>query len=141
MEKKEFTVTPWEVKGEVDYDKLVEQFGVQKIDNLILNRIQKHTKELHPMLRRRIFFAHRDINWLLDEYEKGNKFFLYTGRAPSGKIHIGHLIPWIFTKWLQDKFDVELWFQFPNEEKFLFKQNLEYETAQEFLKENMLDII
>ena len=44
MEKKEFTVTPWEVKGEVDYDKLVEQFGVQKIDNLILNRIQNILK-------------------------------------------------------------------------------------------------
>ena len=43
------------------------------------------------MLRRNIFFAHRDLKWLLDEYEKGNKFFLYTGRSPSGPIHLGHL--------------------------------------------------
>ena len=141
MEKKEFTVTPWEVKGEVDYDKLVEQFGVQKIDNLILNRIQKHTKELHFMLRRKIFFAHRDINWLLDEYEKGNKFYIYTGRAPSGPVHLGHLMIWVFTKWLQDKFKTELLFQFPDEEKFLFKENLSLEKSEEYLHENMLDVI
>jgi tryptophanyl-tRNA synthetase len=93
------------------------------------------------MIRRKVFFAHRDMNWLLDEYEKGNKFFLYTGRAPSGKIHLGHLLPWIFCKWLQDKFNVELWFQFPDEEKFLFKSDLTFEKAQEYLNDNLLDVI
>ncbi|MBI2047289.1 tryptophan--tRNA ligase [Candidatus Pacearchaeota archaeon] len=136
----EFKITPWEVKGEIDYEKLVKEFGVSKIDNKLLERIKKHTGELHPMLRRGLFFAHRDLNWLLDEYEKGNKFFLYTGRAPSGLIHIGHIFVWEFTKWLQDKFDVELWFQFPNEEKFLFK-DISYEKVQEYLKDNMLDVI
>lgn len=139
--KKRFEVTPWEVSGKVDYEKLIKEFGVSKIDNKLLERFKKHTKELHPMLRRGVFFAHRDLNWLLDEYEKGNKFFLYTGRAPSGPIHIGHIFVWIFTKWLQEKFNAELWFQFPNEEKFLFKENLSYEKTQEYLKDNMLDII
>ncbi|MBI5871580.1 tryptophan--tRNA ligase [archaeon] len=136
----DFKVTPWEVEGEIDYDRLINEFGVSKIDNKLLERIKKHTKELHPMLSRGLFFAHRDLGWLLDEYEKGNKFFIYTGRAPSGPIHIGHIFVWLFTKWLQDKFYTELWFQFPNEEKFLFKNNLSYEKAQEYLRENMLDI-
>lgn len=138
---KEAEVTPWEVKGDIDYGKLIKKFGVSKISNQLLERIEKHAGDLHFMLRRKIFFAHRDINWLLDEYEKGNKFFLYTGRAPSGKVHIGHLLPWIFTKWLQDKFGAELWFQFPDEEKFLFKQNLTLEDTEKYLYENMLDII
>lgn len=138
---KSFEVTPWEVSGDVDYDKLMKEFGVSKIDDKLLARIKKHTKNLNPMLSRGIVFAHRDLNWLLDEYEKGNKFFLYTGRAPSGPIHIGHLFGWIFTKWLQDKFGVELWFQFPNEEKFLFKKDLKFEEAQKWLHENILDII
>ncbi|MEW6062955.1 MAG: tryptophan--tRNA ligase [Nanoarchaeota archaeon] len=136
-----YKVTPWEVSGKIDYDKLIKEFGVEKINDALLKRIKKHTKELHFMLRRKLFFAHRDLNWLLDEYEKGNKFFLYTGRAPSGPVHIGHLIPWIFTKWLQDKFDVELWFQFPDEEKFLFKKNLDFDETQGYLHENMLDVI
>ena len=141
MKKNEVNVTPWEVSGEIDYDKLIKKFGVSKIDDKLLNRIKKHTKDLHLMLRRNIFFAHRDLNWLLDEYEKGNKFFLYTGRSPSGPIHLGHLGTWIFTKWLQDKFDVELYFQFPDDEKFLFKKNLSYEEVQKYTYENMLDVI
>lgn len=134
-------VTPWEVKGEIDYDKLLREFGVSKIDQALLQRIKKHTGELHPFLRRNIFFAHRDLNFVLDEYEKDNSFFLYTGRAPSGPMHIGHLVPLLFTKWLQDKFAVELYFQFPDEEKFLFKENLSLEDTQKYLQENMLDVI
>src|SRR3989344_6554307 len=134
-------VTPWEVKGKINYEKLIKEFGVSRLDEKTLERIKKHTKELHFMLKRGIFFAHRDLNFILDEYEKGNKFFLYTGRAPSGPIHIGHLMPWIFTKWLQDNFDVELWFQFPNEEKVLFKKDLNFEITNKFMYDNMLDIV
>jgi len=135
------TVTPWEVKGNIDYNKLIKEFGVSMIDETLLIRIKKIAGELHPFLRRNIFFAHRDLKWILDEYEKGNKFFIYTGRAPSGGVHLGHLVPWMFTKWLQDKFDVELYFQFPDEEKFLFKDNLSLEDTKKWTEENMLDII
>lgn len=136
-----YTVTPWEVKGDINYEKLIKDFGVGRIDDKLLQRIKKHTGELHPFLRRGIFFAHRDLPFILDEVEKGNKFFLYTGRAPSGPVHIGHLVPWLFTKWLQDRFDVELYFQFPDEEKFLFKADLSWEESQKYLHENMLDVI
>ena len=139
--KEGFSVSPWNVSGKIDYDKLIKEFGVEKIDDLLLKRIKKHTGELHFMLRRKIFFAGRDLKWLLDKYEKKEKFFLYTGRSPSGKIHLGHLMPWIFTKWLQDKFNVELLFQFPDEEKFLFNKNLSFEKSQEYLNDNMLDVI
>jgi tryptophanyl-tRNA synthetase len=133
-------VNPWEVKGEIDYERLIKEFGIQKIDDKLLARIKKHTKELHPMLERGVFFAHRDMNWILDEYEKGNKFFLYTGRGPSGPVHIGHLMPWYFTKWIQDKFDCELWFQFTDDEKFLFNDKNE-EEIKKWMYENMLDVI
>lgn len=136
-------VTPWEVKGEgeIDYAKLIKNFGTSKIDDALLERIKKHTGELHYFLRRGIFFSHRDLNWILDEYKKGNKFFLYTGRGPSGKIHLGHMVPWIFTKWLQEKFDVELYFQMSDDEKFLFKENLTLEQANKLGYDNALDII
>ena len=133
-------VDPYEVEGKVDYDKLIAEFGLERINQKLLQRIQKHTKELHPMLSRGIFFVGRDLNWLLDEYEKGNKFFLYTGLGPSGPIHIGHILVWYFTKWLQDTFDVELYFQFTDDEKFLYK-DLSYEEVQKWLEENMLDVI
>ena len=101
-------VTPWEVKGNINYDQLLKEFGVSNIGDDLLKRIKKHTGSLHHFLLRDIFFGHRDLKFILDEYEKGNKFFLYTGRAPSGDTHLGHLVPWMFTKWLQDKFNVDL---------------------------------
>jgi tryptophanyl-tRNA synthetase len=134
-------ITPWEVKGEVDYNKLIKEFGVSKIDEDLLSEIKKYTKDLHFMLRRKIFFANRDLKWILDKYQKGEKFFLYTGRSPSGPIHLGHLQTWIFVKWLQDKFGAELYFQFPDEEKFLFKKDLDFNESQKWLYDNMLDVI
>jgi len=139
--KSDFVVTPWEVSGQIDYDKLIKDFGTKRITPKLLKRIEKHTGELHHHLRRDLFFSHRDLDWILDEYERGNKFFLYTGRAPSGPVHMGHLEVWQFTKWLQDKFDVELWFQFPDEEKFLFKDNLTLEDTKKWTFENALDVI
>lgn len=136
---KKFEVNPWNVSGDIDYDRLIKQFGITKLDEKMLSRIQKHTGDLHHVLRRGIFFAHRDLKWLLDEYEEGNKFFLYTGRGPSGPIHLGHLQTWYFTKWLQDKFGIELYFQFTDDEKFLFKDK-SYEEIQRWTKENMLDV-
>ena len=143
MKKRNFEVTPYEVSGIVDYSKLIKEFGVSRLDSKLLGRIKKHTKDLHVFLRRGVFFAHRDLNWLLDQYEKGNKFFVYTGRASSkrNKVHIGHLMPWIMCKWLQDKFNVEMWFQFPDEEKFLYKRDVTLEDTEKATRENMLDII
>jgi tryptophanyl-tRNA synthetase len=138
--EKESIVNPYQVEGEVDYERLVKEFGLEKINEDILKKIKKHAGELHPMLRRGIFFAGRDLNWILGEYEKGNKFFMYTGCGPSGPIHIGHLMVWYFTKWLQDKFDCDLYFQFTDDEKFLYK-DLSYEEIQKWTEENMLDVI
>lgn len=142
MTNEDFNVTPWEVTGKVDYQKLIEKFGTSPINQEILDRIRSITgQKLHFMLRRGVFFTHRDINWVLDEYEKGNKFYLYTGRGPSENVHIGHLVPWVFTKWLQDVFDVKLIFQVTDDEKFLFKEKLSLEDTYNYGLENALDII
>jgi tryptophanyl-tRNA synthetase len=35
----------------------------------------------HPFLKRGIIFAHRDLAEILDAYERGEPFYLYTGRV------------------------------------------------------------
>ena len=45
-----FVLTPWEVKGDIDYKKLIKEFGTEVIDDTLLERIKKHTDELHPYL-------------------------------------------------------------------------------------------
>jgi tryptophanyl-tRNA synthetase len=57
MKKKGYVVTPWEVSGDIDYGKLIKEFGVSKINEDTLDRIQHFTKDLHFMLRRKIFFC------------------------------------------------------------------------------------
>lgn len=138
--KEGFKVTPWEVSGKVDYDKLIQKFGTKKIDETLLNNIKKHTKTLHPFLRRGIFFSHRDVDFILKKYDEGEKFFLYTGRGPSGGMHMGHLIPLIFTKWLQDEFGVELYIQITDDEKFLVK-NLTLDETKKLAYDNIADIV
>lgn len=116
---KEQNVNPWSVTGEVDedgkvkpidYNKLVEQFGTKLIDDALLARFERVTgHRLHRFLRRHIVFSHRDLELILDKYEKKEPFFIYTGRGPSSDIlHLGHMVPFELTKWLSDVFDVPL---------------------------------
>jgi tryptophanyl-tRNA synthetase len=139
--QKDFIVTPWEVSGEVDYDRLLKDFGVEKISSELMERLKSHAGELHMLLERGLFFAHRDLDWILGEREEGNDFHLYTGRGPSGQTHLGHLVPWFLTKWLQDKFGARLLFQMTDDEKFLFNQDLELEETNRLAYENALDVI
>lgn len=126
-------VDPWTVAsdGAIDYDKLVQQFGSQRLDQELVDRMERITgKKAHRFLRRGIFFSHRDLNMILDLYEQGKKFYLYTGRGPSSEaLHLGHAIPFHFTKWLQDVFDCPLVIQLTDDEKFLFKPDFKLEEC------------
>lgn len=144
-------VTPWEVEGAVvdgeavaiDYDKLIEQFGTNKITEATLERFEKVTGHRpHHLMRRGMFFSERDFHTILDKYEHGQPFFLYTGRGPSSdSMHLGHMIPFTFTKWLQDVFDVPVIIELTDDEKFLFKPKLTIEDVKKFARENAKDII
>ena len=136
-------VTPWSVEGKVNYEHLIKEFGVSPITDELISRIRKITGEVHLQLRRKIFFAHRDLDFILDKYERGEKFVLYTGRGPSGPVHIGHIVPWIFTKWLQEKFGVKLYFQVTDDERFLYNpsRQLSKEEIQKYVYDNILDVI
>ncbi|KAK1281027.1 hypothetical protein QJS04_geneDACA003038 [Acorus gramineus] len=144
--EEEQVVNPWEVSakdgGKIDYDKLIEKFGCQRLDDSLIRRVERLTsRTAHVFLRRGVFFAHRDFNEILDVYEKGEKFYLYTGRGPSSEaLHLGHLIPFMFTKYLQDAFKVPLVIQLTDDEKCMWK-NLSVEESQRLARENAKDII
>ncbi|RLN31044.1 tryptophan--tRNA ligase, cytoplasmic [Panicum miliaceum] len=129
VKEEEQVVNPWEVsagKGGIDYDKLVDQFGCQRLDAALVDRVARLTgRPPHVFLHRGLFFAHRDFSDILDLYEKGEKFYLYRGRGPSSEaLHLGHLIPFMFTKYLQEAF-----------------KNLTVEESKRLARENAKDII
>lgn len=145
-------VTPWDVEGAVDengvqqsidYEKLIKQFGTKAIGEETLARFEAVTgRKPHHFLRKGVFFSERDFNKILDLYEQGKPFFLYTGRGPSSdSMHLGHMVPFIFTKWLQDVFDCPLVIELTDDEKFLFKPKLTINDVKKFTKDNAKDII
>ena len=140
-EKNEMIVTPWEVRGKVDYERLIHEFGTLPLTDELVQRIEKHAGGSHLQLRRRLFFSHRDLDTVINLYEKGTKFVLYTGRGPSGPVHIGHLVPWIFTKHLQEAFKTRLYFQMTDDEKFVIDDDAKLKQTTEYGLENALDLI
>jgi tryptophanyl-tRNA synthetase len=94
------------------------------------------------MLRRKVYYSHRDLDLVLKDYREGRGFFLYTGRGPSGPMHIGHMIPFHFTQWLQEKFKANVYIQLTDDEKFLEeKRKLSLNDTRKWSYENSLDII
>merc|ERR1712050_222550 len=80
--------------------------------------------------------------------ESGKPFYLYTGRGPSSAaMHLGHLIPFMMTKWLQDAFNMPLVIQMTDDEKFLWKGVYDDEKGDNLMyfkgltMENAKDII
>ncbi|WYZ45010.1 hypothetical protein EsH8_VIII_000326 [Colletotrichum jinshuiense] len=145
-------VDPWNVSGEVgsdgkvkaiDYKKIVDEFGTKLIEDALLERFERVTgHKPHHFMRRQIVFSHRDLDLILDRYEKKQPFFIYTGRGPSSdSMHIGHAIPFQFTKWLSDVLDAPLVIMMTDDEKFLFSEKRTVEEVQHYTRENAKDII
>ena len=79
-------VTPWEVKGNVDYDKLINEFGLTPFKSL------PKEFENNLLFRRKKVFAYRDFKQIVDAIENKKPFVMMTGLMPTGNFHIGHAI-------------------------------------------------
>jgi len=135
------SITPWEAEAFVDYDKLIKVFGTKPLTDEDLKLVESIVGEVHFMLRRKVFYSHRDFDEFLRRYARGERVALYTGRGPSSHTHLGHILPWIFTKWLQDKLGLELFFQLTDDEKFWHEHRYKLEETNSMAYENALDII
>ncbi|MBS3174283.1 tryptophan--tRNA ligase [Candidatus Woesearchaeota archaeon] len=81
----ENSVTPWEVKGKIDYDKLIKEFGMSYMPKELPKIFNEEL-----LFRREIVYGHRNFNLILDCIKNKKQFAMMTGLMPSGKMHIGH---------------------------------------------------
>ena len=127
----------------IDYAKLIEKFGCTALTDDLRAKILKLTGEQpHRLIRRGIFFCHRDLDVSLNRYEQGKLFYLYTGRGPSAEaLHLGHAIPFIMTRYMQQAFDVPLVIQVTDDEKYMYRPELELEKVIKMGMSNIKDII
>jgi tryptophanyl-tRNA synthetase len=136
-----FVVTPYEVKGQIDYERLREQFGTQPVEPDLRKRLARLARApVHPLIARGVYYSHRDLPALLDEFEKGRPFFVYSGRGPSGPLHTAHLMQFELCRWFQERFGAEMYIQITDDEKVWARGIPSGETAR-WGKENLLDIL
>jgi len=121
-------INPWKVEGKIDYEKLIEQFGTERLNYDFPNP--------HVLIRRRFFFSSRDLSKAIE-----NGFFIYTGRGPSGKMHIGHLPPFLLAKWFQDTYDVNVYIMISDDEKYVYSKDANWEEIQKYADDNIKDIL
>ncbi|PWU93758.1 putative tryptophanyl-tRNA synthetase [Trypanosoma cruzi] len=72
-----------------------------------------------------------------------HRAYLYTGRGPSAQsMHIGHVIPFLLTRYLQDALGLPLVIQITDDEKHFFRDiPVSGERASGLVVENIKDII
>jgi tryptophanyl-tRNA synthetase len=140
--KDEFTVTPYEVKGRIDYARLRELFGTEDLTKELLDRLRTAAgRPLPPSLERGIYYSHRDLGTILDAHAAGRPFFLYSGRGPSGPLHTSHLLAFELSKWFQESFGAEMWIQITDDEKVWAKTDLPRSETYRWGMENLVDLL
>ena len=139
MPDEEFDVTPFDVEGQVDYDRLIDKFGTEEINDELKQRFFDLAGGENLYVKRDFIYSHRGLEEALDEYEEEDGFFLYTGIGPSGRMHIGHIISFYFTKWLQDRFDVNAYIQVTDDEKY-WDRDVTDEEIDKYAEDNIREI-
>ncbi|TYL39468.1 tryptophan--tRNA ligase [Natronococcus pandeyae] len=131
----EFTVTPYAVDGDVDYEKLLERFGADPLTDEQIDRLPEH-----PAIRRRTFYAGRDVDRYLAAAEAGNPHAIVTGRGPSGPMHLGHVLPLYLAKRFQQTTGATVYVPLSDDEKYLAKDQ-SFESIGEHTRENLRDVL
>jgi len=141
-EPEEFVVTPYELRGHIDYARLREMFGTQSLTPDLLERLGRLAGgPVHPLLRRGVYYSHRDLPVILETVERGKPFFLYSGRGPSGPLHTSHLVPFDLCLWFQRRLGVPMYIQITDDEKFWARSGLTREETAQWGLENLYDIL
>jgi tryptophanyl-tRNA synthetase len=129
------TVTPYEVSGEVDYDRLLAKFGADRVSDEQVARFPDH-----PMLRRRVFYAGRDVDRYLDAATAGETHSIVTGVGPSGPMHLGHVLVFYLAKRLQEATGAYVYVPLSDDEKF-YARDLSFEEIAAATRSNLRDLL
>ena len=90
-------IDPW-ASFSLDYDKLVNQFGIGKVSDII-DDIENPPR----LMKRGVIFGHREFNEINNLIKQNKDFAVVTGMMPSGQMHIGHKMVVDQLKWYQKK--------------------------------------
>jgi len=133
MEKK---IDPWSNDLMVDYQKLFDDFGMQKMNKKLLSRIPSPSR----LFRRGIVFGHRDFDKFITAYEKGEPRAVMSGIKPSGDFHLGHKLTAEEMIFMQSAFKAKVFYGIADLEAYA-DNGVPLEEAHEIAVSNLADML
>jgi tryptophanyl-tRNA synthetase len=133
--QEEFTVTPYTVEGDIDYERLLERFGADRLTDEQVERFPDH-----PMIRRRVYYAGRDIDRYLAAAEAGETHSIVTGVGPSGPMHLGHVLVFYLARRLQRATGAHVYIPLSDDEKY-FTKDMTFEEIGAATRSNLRDLL
>jgi len=121
--------------GDEPYDRVIEAFGASPLTAEQVARFPDH-----PLVRRGVFYAERDVEPFLTAAERGDPHSIVTGIGPSGPLHLGHVFPFYFAKSLQERTGAHVYIPVSDDEK-LFTRDLTAAEIRGYLRENLRDLL
>lgn len=112
-------------------------FGSEPISDSI---IEQFPTPVHRLISRRIFDRHRDIESFLTAVNSDRQHSIVTGVGPSGSMHIGHIIPLYFAKYMQDQTGARVYIPISDDEKFLTRDE-SIQSIQDYTRRNIRNIL
>jgi tryptophanyl-tRNA synthetase len=133
----DFTVTPYAVEGDVDYDRLLEQFGAARLTD---EQLSNFPQPPHHLVRRGVFYAGRDVDRFTAAADRGDTVSVVTGIGPSGPMHLGHAYHFYHAKYLQDQTGAHVYIPLSDDEK-RFSKSLTFDEIHEYARANVRDLL
>jgi len=118
-----------------NYDHLFKEFGLKPIDSL-LSRLPNP----HRLFRRKIIIAHRDLDKLLDAFEKNKKFAVMSGIKPSSAFHLGSKMVAEEIIYFQKEFKTQTHYSIADLES-LVDNKISLEEAEKNAIDNVADLL
>ena len=122
-----------------------EHFGLRKVDDTILSLYEKAKLRNGkggeiPHLMLRGYCKHLDLDKFLEAYIAGKEVFVYTGRGPSGPMHVGHLPSFILFMTILIDLGIRGKIQIADDEK-MHSKDIGKEEMKRLTRENVKDML
>lgn len=112
-------------------------FGSKKIKK---SQIEDFPEPVHRLLRRGVINYQRGVDNFTTSIQSDRQHSIITGVGPSGSMHLGHVVPLYFARYLQDQTGARVYIPISDDEKFLTRDE-SLQSIQNYARENIRDIL
>jgi tryptophanyl-tRNA synthetase len=131
---KEFN--PWAATDIKDYDKLIDEFGISKLNSDLVKKLNDN-----KYVRRGLIIGHRDLELFLNYAESGKKISVISGIKPTGIFHLGSRTTAEQMIYFQKKFsNSELYYSIADLEAYM-DNGQDLITSKKLAIENVADML